>query len=184
MDAEWSVAAAEDDPIVVVPWHDEASALAYIDLRQEPARIDEIAEAHEWPEIREALLRLNAEGSLISTAKCDAWELSEEEKQLDFGAVSSGFGAYFDALSRDLSSFLSLQQQIAAAQRLAGQASILPPENARAEFVVRPASWHEQQGYSITIYVYGYGEADAAARSQWSEALMAVVDCVVKCGRR
>jgi hypothetical protein len=178
MDAEWSVAAGDDDPVVVTPWCEEAGALEYIDVRQDPALVERIAEARAWPEMRSALLRLNEDGSQVWTAKCDAWILSEEEKQLDFGVVSSGFGAYFDAIARDLSVFVSLDAQMSAARKLTAIAMELAPKDARAEFVLRPARWHEQEGYALTVYVYGYGEGEEAARSQWSEALRNIADAV------
>jgi hypothetical protein len=180
MDAEWSVAAGDDDPVLVAPWCEEAGVLEYIDLRQDLALVDRIPEARAWPEIRSALLRLNADGSRVWTAKCDAWVLLEEEKQLDFGAVASGFGAYFDVIARDLNAFVSLAAQMSVARKLKAIAIDLAPVEARAEFVLRPARWHEQEGYALTVYVYGYGEDEEAARSQWWDALRNIADAVTR----
>jgi hypothetical protein len=179
MDAEWSVAASEDDPVLVVPWSDPATPLAFIDVRNNPALVDQISEARAWPEIRSALLRLNAKGSPMWTAKCDAWALSDDEKQLDFGPVSTGFGAYLDTIPHDLRAFSSLSAQRSRAEQLTARAKTLSPVEARAEFVLRPALCFGRQGYALTFYVFGYGDSDAGARAQWSEAMASIVNCAV-----
>ncbi len=182
MDAEWSVAAANDDPVIVVPWRDEQSRLCYLDLQASPHLIDQIPEARQWPEIRSALMQLNAPGSPVWTAKCDAWELSDEEKQLDFGPVAVGFGAYLDILDRNQQRFSSLDIQIAYAKSLASSAGSLSPQDAAAQFVVRPAQWHEREGYAVTAYIYGYGQDPSAARFEWQAALRSTVTLLCLAG--
>jgi hypothetical protein len=130
--------------------------------------------------MRSALLRLNGNDSPVWTAKCDVWTLSEEEKQLDFGPVASGLGAYVDTIPRDLNSFSSLPVQIAVAQRLVALAMEVSLDDARVEYVLRPAQWHEREGYALTIYVYGYGSDEDEARSQWSTALGCIVDHIAE----
>jgi hypothetical protein len=193
MDAEWSVAAAEDDPVLAIPWSDPSQdgeprkegqpskyeQLSYIDLRSDPSLVDRLPEARAWPEMRTALLQLNGPASAVWTAKCDAWELSEEERQLDFGAVDNGFGAYFDLLSRDLGVFSSLEKHIDFASSLATAAHALSPSEAATSFIVRPAQWRHTHGFAITVYVYGYGEQPTTARAQWSEAIRTVIRLIL-----
>jgi hypothetical protein len=171
MDTNWSVEAAEDDPVIVIPWSDAEGVVRFIDPRTHPDLLHQLPEAIAWPEIRSALQVLNAETSSVWTAKCDAWMLSNGEKMLDFGTVLHGFGSYFDVIPHDLEHFSSLPRQTAVVQKLASEARKLPPEDARVDFILRPASLMEKAGYAATVYVYGYGDEEQTARENWSQAL-------------
>jgi len=190
MDAEWSVAAAADDPVLIVPWSsstdeagaerfEEARVQHFIDLRADPARIDDIPEAAHWPELRTALLQLNAANSPVFTAKCDAWELSEEERQLDFGPVANGIGAYIDILPLQIETYRSLSAQIAMARRLTASVRPLPPPDARLDCILRPAQWRERAGYALTLHIFGYGDDLLTARAHWTQAIEQIVDLVL-----
>ena len=79
METNISAEAGADDPIIVVPWTDPSNRLQYVEPRSGVAWVDEIVEARDWPEIRQALLAIHS-GTLVFTVKCDAWVLSESEK--------------------------------------------------------------------------------------------------------
>ena len=179
MDVEWSVAAAEDDPVVVVPWCDEDAACKFVDLRADSSSVEQIPEALAWPEIGAALRLLNAESSGLWTAKCDVWELSDDEKSLDFGHVAHGIGSYIDVFLLGETLFISLGAQVAQMQRWAKSLSRLNQENARAELVLRPAQCFGTEGFATTVYVYGYGEETNDARRHWAEALADVVQTIL-----
>lgn len=175
MDTNWSVEAAEDDPVVVIPWSDDDGVVRFIDPRTHPNLLDQLPEAITWPEIQSALKTINAETSAVWSAKCDAWVLSNGDKMLDFGTVLHGFGAYFDVIPHDLEHFSSLSRQTAMVQKLASEARKLPPEDARADFILRPASLIGRAGYAATVYVFGYGDQEQTARENWSQALSNVL---------
>ena len=179
MDTDWSIAAGPDDPVLIVPWADDNANLRFIDLSKDPTQIGLVQEAVKWPELRAALLRLNAAKSQTWTAKCDAWVLSADERELDFGPVPHGFGAYIDVFIRSPEHFSSLQKQKAMAEKLAADARGLPPTDARADFVLRPALWQEIAGYALTVYAFGFGENKLQARAQWAEALANVTRLVI-----
>jgi hypothetical protein len=180
MEVEWSVAAAVDDPVIVVPWSDAAGTCSYIDLRVNPAMIQEIPETVQWPEIRSALLLLHAETSGLRTSKCDAWELSDEEKVLDFGRVAFGIGSYIDIMCEQDELFASLERQLGLLKRIVTSAERLGPEEARADLVLRPA-WNMQAiGFGTTVYVYGYGDNLDEAREHWATALANLVRVILQ----
>lgn len=179
MEVEWSVAAGEDDPVIVVPWSDDAGVCVYVDLRACPDRIEQIAEACAWPELRTVLLLLNAPASGVWTAKCDAWELTEDEKALDFGPVAYGVGCYIDVIREQEALFASFEGQLTALQRVAAATLALASQDARADFVLRPAQNGPAAGFATTVYVYGYGEQLQEARERWAQALGNVVRAIL-----
>lgn len=179
MEAEWSVDAGADDPVIVVPWSDDRGNCGYLDLRGNPDLVEQIPETAQWPELRSALLLLNAEDSELWTSKCDAWELTEEEKSLDFGSVAFGIGCYIDILSAQSEQFASLDDQVALVKRLTRETALLRFDDARADFILRPAWIDEVAGFGTTAYVYGYGENPAEARRHWANVLAAVVRLIL-----
>lgn len=180
MDADWSVAAAVDDPVIVVPWLDDVGIYTYVDLRAAPDRVEQVPETAQWPELSSALLLLNAPASGMFTSKCDAWELSDEEKLLDFGPVSFGIGSYIDLLYESDKLFASLEKQVMLLKQIAMSAAHLDHANARAEFILRPARKKEAAGFGTTVYVYGYGENPDEARARWAMGLADVVGVILR----
>jgi hypothetical protein len=186
MDVDWSVEAAVDDPVVVVPWHDLSAdstpngskAISYVDLKADAAAIDRIAEAKVWPELRQVLVSLNATESALCSVKCDAWALGEEERQLDFGPVAFGFGMYVDVLPISKNIFSSLTAQRSLVETWVSVLRRLQHEDGHAEFVIRPASWEGEAGFAITIYMFGYGAKEAHARKHWAETAMMVCEVI------
>ena len=177
MDVDWSVEAALDDPTVVVPWSSEPS-LGYVDLNLNPEAIHEIAEAQAWPEVHYALMTLNAAGSEVWTAKCDAWALDEAARELDFGPVAFGFGMYVDVLPHRPDIFASLSDQRRLVEAWVTTLRNLPSDDARVDFVIRPASWNEEPGFAITVYVFSYGAEETTARANWFGMSAIVTDLI------
>jgi hypothetical protein len=124
MDTNWSIEAGLDDPVIMGHWEDKASMVAYVDFAS-PGAIDQIVEAQVWPEVRQALLTMNAAGSPVGTTKCDAWVLDDDEKELDFGPVRFGFGAYFDVVNAACQTLSALRARV---EEWAKQARDLQPE--------------------------------------------------------
>ena len=56
----------------------EALGPGWIDLRNQPKRIDEIGEAADLPALTPLLLALNAADSPLWTSKCDVWSPEPE----------------------------------------------------------------------------------------------------------
>ncbi len=170
METNIAVEAGKDDPVIVAPWADPSGTLQYVEAREGSAWIDEVAEAGAWPEMRAALLSIHAATSRVFTVKCDAWVLSDEEKELDFGPAPYGLGAYFDVVGRagaDRTAPGLLQEQVEKWAHAMRADRI----EARCDFVIRPAQIKGESGYAVTVYVFGYGASDLEARQRWSIAL-------------
>ena len=110
MYVDWSVELGADDPVLDFPWvvgeesrgeetrgekaiqeeiasetplPGKAGTLRYYDLRADPSLVDHLPEAQSSSELRKFLLRMNAAGFPLQSAKCDHWftrEISEEEE--------------------------------------------------------------------------------------------------------
>ena len=68
MEADWEVEVGGSAPVIEAHWP------GFIDLRAQPARIGDIAEATAFPPLADLLLALNSVGSPVWTSKCDVWE--------------------------------------------------------------------------------------------------------------
>jgi hypothetical protein len=128
MDADWSVEAAADDPILVVPWLAEPGdpsvthVLGFIDLRShthndtrsttgnhaecDVAAVDRLPEAVQHAALRQALVGLNDAARFLRTAKCDVWEIGPDEMaslqaRFDLAQARCGCGSYVDVLLAD-----------------------------------------------------------------------------------
>ena len=182
--AAWSVECGADDPVLVVPWSD-VSGLHFVNLRENPYDLDQIAEAERHPALMQALRALNATRSPVFTAKCDAWAMDAEELEgirmelgLSEAESPAGFTSYIDLIWRERPLFVSFHQQ---EQRLIRLARLLDPLDhpyCLAEAVLRPALVDltgPQEGFAVTLYVKAIGTDAAHAYEHWTRALEAVV---------
>ena len=181
--AAWSVECGADDPVVEVPWSD-VSGLHFVDLRENPYDLDQIAEAEHHPALMQALRALNATRSPVFTAKCDAWAMDAEELEalrldLDLSAAEApqGFVSYLDLIWRERALFVSFHQQEQRLHRLARLLEPLDHPYAATDAVLRPALVDlagPQEGFAVTLYVKALGTDAAHAYQHWSRALEAV----------
>lgn len=182
--ASWSVECGADDPVLVVPWSD-AGGLHFVDLRENPYDLDQIAEAEHHPALMQALRALNATRSPVFTAKCDAWTMDADEVesiQIELGVSAAegpaGFTSYIDLIWRERSLFVSFHQQEQRLLRLGRLLDAVDEPYAAVEAVLRPALVDltgPQEGFSVTLYVKAVGTDAAHAYEHWTRALEAVV---------
>jgi hypothetical protein len=67
LEADWEVEVGSSAPVIEAHWQ------GFIDLRAQPLRIGDIAEAKAFPPLADLLLALNSSGSPVWTSKCDVW---------------------------------------------------------------------------------------------------------------
>jgi len=203
MYADWSVELGADDPVLDFPWTAEAASdvsplagsdvlnnvanaatLRFYDLKSDPALIDQIPEAQSSGELRNFLLRVNAAGFPLQTAKCDHWfthEISDEE---EFFGVPCKYGSYVDLLFTNPGLQLSFPSHEEFAETLCNLLKLAPDMKASAEVMVRRCFYATHadavsnqdadspaSGYYFTVYVSGFGETEASGRQQWGIAL-------------
>ena len=190
--ADWSVECGADDPVLVVPWSatpqecaSDDLGPAFVDLRNNPYDLDQIPETEQHPALAHALRALNATRSPVFTAKCDAWEMDEEELahlQLllspDATDLTRGFASYIDLIWRERALFVSFHQHEQLLHRLMRHAEPLDLPHATLDCTLRPALIDltgPQEGFTLTVYIKALGHDAADAYTNWAEALAAIV---------
>lgn len=156
MEADWEVEIGGGAAVIEADWP------GFVDLRVEPKRILEIAEAAAYPPLAGLLLALNGAGSAVWTSKCDRWEPEP-------GALAT----YIDMLPREGGVFAELEHVEcfcrAYVDRLAriefpecgGGAGLALEQEVDAdsgpaytiELVIRAAIAGQAEGFGITAYL-------------------------------
>ncbi len=161
----------------------KAGTLRYYDLRADPSLIRHLPEAQSSSELRKFLLRMNAAGFPLQSAKCDHWftqEISEEEEI--FGAPCK-FASYVDLLFTAAERQFAFSDHEDYAARLCHLLKGAPEMPASAEIMVRRcfyADHPDHEGYYFTVYVSGFGETETQSRQRWSIALALVQHALVQ----
>ena len=127
----------------------------------------------------------------MQTAKCDAWfsqEISEEEAI--FGADCK-FGSYVDAVFVTSPARTSFPEHERFAQGLAKLLSRAPELPAALEVVVRRAHFEVdktdvfvEEGFYLTLYVFGYGDEQEDAQRFWAIAMRLVGNAILQLSAR
>lgn len=172
MDAEFSVELGADDPTLAVPWFSSDAKIAYVNLRNTPEAIEQLAEVRSFPELGELLRALNAQSSSFQTAKCDAWFdslMDVDDEPYEAAMKCACYIDLFFAAPQTLASFPEHEKQARSiVQRLRESAD----RSARAEVIIRRAYFREDEGFYWTIYVFGYGNELQSAWENWKAALV------------
>ena len=187
MDADWSVELGADDPALEFPWSSPDGSRGYVDLLAHPQELAKIPEATHYPELAEFLLALNAPSSPWLTAKCDVWfdeELGEAEDIYD---ARLKMCSYVDLIFRDEAVRFSFEQHEQWVKSVARQLSDQDDQPIACEFIVRrcwyrtnsPADDEPTPGFYVTLYVFGYGNDEAQARTRWAEGLQRVTSVLI-----
>ncbi len=187
MDADWSVELGADDPALEFPWSSPDGSHSYLDLLTHPEHVFEIPEASRYPELAEFLLALNTPSSPRLTAKCDVWfddELGEAEDIYDSRLKMC---SYVDLIFRDAAARFSFERHEQWVKALARRLSDQDDEPIACEFAVRRCWYHTNSptdddpapGLSVTLYLFGYGNDEAQARTRWAEGLQRVTSVLI-----
>ena len=174
MEADWSVQVGADLPAIVVPWE------GFVDLRPNPLLAHDLTETAGTPMLTQSLIRLNQESSRVFTSKCDFWALSPDDiDPLEFGALlkdaKEGIACYVDVIARNRTTFASFEAHEAWVQIATNEMRKVRMPQCRTEFVVRPSTVDEREGYALTLYVMSCGATQEAASSVFDDALVAAV---------
>ena len=188
MQADFAVELGRDDETLEVPWAAPDGRLRYYELKREPDALANIEEAMLWSELREFLIAVNAQASMLESAKCDAWSSTELNPEEEIFGVPWKFGSYVDLLISNPTVRFSFEKHVTFLKHLISLLKVVPEIPASAEFSLRRCFYHEgeavREGYYMTSYLFGYGEDEAQARKQWGIALKLVAAALTQLSSR
>jgi hypothetical protein len=200
VEADWSVEIGADLPRIVVPWsdggadfrdleqpssldEDTPAGLHFVDLRQNPSALNQLAEPRRYPGLARALVALNRSSSPVFSSKCDAFPIPREEiDPLEFDAglqCVCGLNAYIDLAIRDFAIFESFPVHEAWLRQVVAKLRKHPQvRSARVDLVLRSANVFDREGFAFTLYIAAVGVDFSAAKSAWEAALDALLEAL------
>jgi hypothetical protein len=181
LEADWEVEVGGSAPVIEAHWP------GFIDLRAQPERISDIAEATAFPPLADLLLALNSAGSPVWTSKCDVWmpEPGALACYVDLVPLKEGVFAEWEraeAFCRDLVNRIA-PRTMPAGEISPGRHPIMVAGDgsgsaASITLVVRRAVTEQSDGFGVTAYFSADAQclpdaatAAAAAMVAFSSAL-------------
>jgi hypothetical protein len=180
MEADWEVEIGPEVPVLEALW------AGFVDLRRNPERIGEIAEAVGFPALAEALLHLNKSGSPVWTSKCDLWAPDPDSDSWDPDEMDAtptesaiSLACYIDLLVSDSFGFTGLEEAKSWARATVLRLRKTVCRCCRADFVIRRAFQGDREGFGITAYATACGADHETAAKMLSAALRVLVKAIV-----
>ena len=137
MEADWEVEIGVDAPVIDVGWP------GFVDLRASPgSRDDALLKLHILPVLADALIRLNAPSSPVSTSKCDVWKVEEfdpDEFEASTRDAIEAMACYIDILAAQPAMWTSPETAVAWARGICDRCTAIHCPCCRADLVVRRA---------------------------------------------
>jgi hypothetical protein len=184
MQTDYAVELGHDDETLEIPWAAPDGSCCYYDLKREPQMLGAIEEAVRARELHDFLLTVNAPTSMLESAKCDAWSTDEIHPDEEIFGKPWKFGSYVDLLLTNSAARFSFEDHETFLKRLTKLLQNVAEIPASAEFLLRRCHYHENarvhDGFYVTFYLFGYGEDEANARTQWAMALSVVTNALVQ----
>ena len=174
MQADFSIECGADDECLEIPWASEDGTLCYVDLKQNPALMENLEEARRFPELAEFLRNANSRTSAFQTAKCDAGFTRELTLEDEIFETTGKFWCYIDLFFTTPEKRASFEKNKSVAESLEARLEQEPDTPAAVEFLVRRCYFHGEiptDGFYITCYVFGYSDGEEEARQFWGTAL-------------
>jgi hypothetical protein len=181
MQADFAVELGAGDETLELPWG-AAPGPQYYDLKRRPEFLLNIEEALRVKELGEFLTVVNSTGSMLESAKCDAWSSTEIHPEEEIFGAAWKLGSYVDLVFAAEPPRFSLPEH----EQFAGKTTRLlkraPEIPAAAEFLIRRCYFHDDRGMRegcyFTFYLFGYGDDEAQSRQNWGIALKLVENAI------
>ena len=200
MEADDAIELGPDAPALELPWQDPEGRWNYHDLRGGAGAagpqwernlkrgIDRIPETRQFPPLRNFLLKVNSPPSMWETAKCGVMAEKAVPSE-NFYNASFAHNCYIDLVLSEKEAprraELGLHRRLA--KELAAALSTDQALEAEAEAVVRRCYFHKKtdpeesdDGYSLTLFLTGYGDTSAKAAENLKGAVELAGESLVK----
>lgn len=184
MQTDYAVELGRDDETLEMPWAAPDGCVRYYDLKREPQMLSKIEEVVRFEELGEFLCAVNAQASILESAKCDAWSTNEIHPEEEIFGKPWKFASYVDLLFTNPASRFSFEEHESLLKDLVTLLKKTPETPASAEFLLRRCYYDQKdglhEGFYITFYLFGYGEQEPEARQQWAKALAQVSSALAR----
>jgi hypothetical protein len=185
LEADFAVELGADDETLELPWaanDDDDGGPRYYDLKRQPELLLKVEEGSRVPELAGFLAVINSPAGILETAKCDTWSSTEINPEEEIFGEACKFGSYIDVLFSPAASRCSFVEHEQFAKRVTQLLARVPEIPAAAELLIRRCFYHVadeiQQGFYITLYLFGYGDDEVQARQRWAIALKLVENAI------
>lgn len=165
MEADWEVEVGGGAPVIEAYWP------GFVDLRRDPGRIAEIAEAAGFAAFAKLLLALNSPDSPVWTAKCDLWEP-------DGDGTEAALAVYVDVLPRAGLVFADWQEAVDCCRQWTARMAVAEAPECGVELIVRQAFADPAEGLGVTAYLRSEGRGRPAAAEALSRGLAAFAGAI------
>ncbi|HEY2471107.1 MAG TPA: hypothetical protein VGI45_25160 [Terracidiphilus sp.] len=171
MEADWEFEIGGDAPVIEAYWP------GFVNIRDQPERMHEIAETGMLPGLAAALLRLNQVGSPVWTCKTDVFvpeEVDPDELSASREEAQFAIACYIDLLMRGDQVWNLPVEAEKDCRKLCTRMQEIPLRCCRLDLVVRRARVADgSDNLGVTVYLTACGETLANATERLAECLVA-----------
>ncbi len=182
MEADFAVELGADDETLELPWAADDGGPRYYDLKRQPELLLNLEEASRVPELGQFLAVINNPGDILETAKCDTWSSTDINPEEEIFGAAHKFCSYVDIVFSAETWRCSFAEHEQFARRVTQLLHRVPEIPAAAELLIRRCFYHAggqlEEGFYITLYLFGYGDDEARARQRWAIALKLVENAI------
>jgi hypothetical protein len=175
MEADWEFEIGGDAPVIEAHW------TGFVDLRVDPRRAFDLAEARQLPGLADALARLNAMNSPVWTSKTDVFEPGQiDPDELDAASAEGAHAVacYVDLLNRGDQGWKLPFEAEEACMELNARLRGIPLRRCRVDLVVRRTDV-EANDLGMTAYFTACGQTESDAKSRLAECLSLFSEAIV-----
>ncbi len=169
MEADWEFEIGGDAEVIEAQWP------GFVDLRIEPQRAIELAEARQLPGLADALARLNAMNSPVWTCKTDVFDpgpIDPDEFEATHEEATHAIACYVDILMRCDRQWNSPLEAERYCKVSCARLREMRLRRCRVDLVVRAAHIEsELNALGVTAYFAACGRFERDARSRLAESL-------------
>jgi hypothetical protein len=172
------IIAVEEKPLGIPYYRDDPSSHSYVNLRDEPEKVNVLPELKDSPTLRDFVMALNAPTGPFETFGCEEWSGPWSHEK--FPGFDVRHGSYVDfafvdkarcgtqLVYRDL---IDKFRQYAAENRVYDVMQVF--------FELRPTVSPNASWWTLGVWIYGVGRNNDEAKRWWKEALEYFKACLV-----
>jgi len=176
MEADWEFEIGGDMPVIEGYWP------GFVNVRDEPWRVDEIAETRLLPGLAEVLLQLNNVGSPVWTSKTDVFvpgQVDGDELSASGDEAKFAIACYIDVLMRSDQVWNSPFKAEQDCRKLCARMREVPLRCCRVDLVIRRARAADLNDLGATVYLTACGPTKAEAKAGLAECLRVFARLIV-----